>query len=41
MIDIVKQTPAGNRWSPTGLDIVKSFTKWLSRHPAPKWVVPA
>ena len=39
MIDMMQETELGERWSPSSQDVIRSFLKWMSRHPAPRWVV--
>ena len=36
MIDMMKETELGERWSPSSQDVIRSFLKWMSRHPAPR-----
>lgn len=39
MIDMLHVTALGARWAPTTAIVIQSLARWMSRYPAPTWIV--
>ena len=39
MVDMLEVTALGARWAPTTAAVIQSLARWMSRYPAPTWIV--
>ena len=39
MVDMLHGTALGARWAPTTTIVIQSMARWISRYPAPTWIV--